>query len=672
MNFDNLKSLLVKTGKPVLRLITVILILTAGYLIGSRVGSPQPNEGMTDSHDHTAASKAEEQPQIWTCSMHPQIQSKKPGNCPICSMKLIPLKPDSASDTQNPRTLTLSDNAKKLAQIQTATVERRFVTRDIRLFGKIAYDETQLKAITAWFPGRIERLYVDYTGVRVNEQEHLARIYSPDLITAQSELISALRYDSSPEMITSAREKLRLMGLSPDQVAEIENRGKPQDAVDINAPMGGIVIERNISEGEYVKTGSILFRIADLSQIWVLLDAYEADLTWIRYGQNVTFSTEAVPGKVFKGTVAFINPMLDSMTRTVKVRVNAANPDGLLKPGVFARGTIHATMAADGLVATESFAGKWIGPMHPEIIRDGPGTCPICGMPLVRAEELGYVDSNEEQRPPLIIPATAVLQTGERAIVYVASSGMDSPTYEGREITLGARAGEYFIVENGLREGEQVVVNGNFKIDSALQILAKPSMMNPEEGEQPPMRDHGDMKMDMPMVMNSGGQEEHEAMDSMKMSAEPVLAADQVAALLEPYFAMQKALTKDNLEEAKGHAAHLLMTLKKVDMAAMSQEDHMAWMGLASKVTAPAQTISKAGTIVEARTAFEPLSNALTDAVKTIGVSGKYDVYHMSCPMAFPDHAATWLQPDDQLINPYLGSMMLQCGTVEEQLAKKQ
>jgi Cu(I)/Ag(I) efflux system membrane fusion protein len=171
------------------------------------------------------------------------------------------------------------------------------------------------------------------------------------------------------------------------------------------------------------------------------------------------------------------------MTRTAKVRVNVPNPDGKLKPEMFVRAVVRAQVAADGRVADPELAGKWISPMHPEIIKEGPGACDICGMALVRAEDLGYLaPAADAAALSLLIPASAPLITGKRAVVYVEAPGAERPTFEGREVVLGPRAGDEYIVESGLEEGELVVTSGNFKIDSALQILAKPSMMSPEGG----------------------------------------------------------------------------------------------------------------------------------------------------------------------------------------------
>ena len=457
--------------------------------------------GGSDAPSGRAPAAVAEQGETWTCSMHPQIRQPGPGQCPICAMDLIPVAAPAVGDSLGPRQLRLSPAAQQLASIQTAPVERRFAPVETRMVGKIAVDETQVRSITAWVAGRLDRLYVDYTGVRVEEGDHIAYLYSPELLTAQEELIQALRaherlVDSGTSVgqtaqatVAAAREKLRLLGLKEEQIERIERERRASDHLTIYAPTGGVVIKKHLSEGAYVQTGTPIYTIADLSRLWLELRAYESDLSWIHYGQTVEFSAEAYPGEVFSGQISFVDPVLDERTRTVRVRVNVANEQGRLKPGMLVWAVAQAEVGANGRAMSPALLGKWISPMHPEIVRDAPGTCDICGMALVRAEELGYGAGDEAGRAaPLVVPASAPLLTGKRAVVYVA---LGEGLYEGREVVLGPRAGDYYLVRKGLREGEEVVVNGAFKIDSALQIRAQPSAMYPAGGAPAHGHDHG-------------------------------------------------------------------------------------------------------------------------------------------------------------------------------------
>ena len=589
----------------------------------------------SDTSSGSAPVAVAEPDETWTCSMHPQIRQPKPGQCPICAMDLIPVAAPATGDFLGPRQLRLSPAAQQLASIQTAPVERRFAPVETRMVGKIAVDETQVRTIAAWVAGRIDRMYVDYTGVRVEEGDHIAYLYSPKLLTAQEELIQALRardrlIDSGMSVgqtaqatVEAAREKLRLLGLKEEQIERVERERRASDHLTIYAPTSGVVIEKHLSEGAYVQTGTPIYTIADLSRLWLELRAYESDLSWIHYGQAVEFSTEAYPGEVFSGQISFVDPVLDERTRTVRVRVNVSNEQGFdlssaegrLKPGMLVWAVAQAEVGANGRAMSPALVGKWISPMHPEIIRDAPGACDICGMALVRAEELGYGTGDDEPRTaPLVVPASAPLLTGKRAVVYVA---LGEGLYEGREVVLGPRAGDYYLVREGLREGEQVVVNGAFKIDSALQIRAQPSMMNAPAQAAP--RDD---------ELNG---HEH----------------GPPAAVWTAYFAMQQALSKDDLPGAQAAGAVLAAH-------PASQESGDA--------------ISRADDLAAARQAFAELSTVLIRVARQGGVhAGPVHLFH--CPMAFDNEGAAWLQQAMQTQNPYFGGQMYRCGSWRETFA---
>ncbi|MDP6518642.1 MAG: efflux RND transporter periplasmic adaptor subunit, partial [Planctomycetota bacterium] len=470
-----------------LRLMLLLAAVALGYALreisGPKHGAHVPEPGA----EQTEAAEVN-----WTCSMHPQIILPEPGDCPICGMDLTPVDlggggvgdPDQAL-------LRTSPESRALMQIQTVPVERRFVNRALPLVGRVAVDDSRLAHLSAWVGGRLDRLFVDTTGVPVIKGDHMVSIYSPELVAAQDELLAALGTPADSgaagvraSYIEAAREKLRLLGLTVEQLGEIEASGSSSQHITILAPRSGTVIEQHVFEGMYVKTGTRIFTIADLSRVWVLLDAYEADLPWLRYGQEVSFTTDAVPGEEFRGHIGLIDPLLDPRTRTVKVRVHVDNSTGLLKPEMFVRAEVSATVAGNGRVLEPQLAGRYLCPMHPEVNAEGPAACSECGMDLVPAEELGFTaGADGNGRAPLVIPTSAPLITGRRAVVYVElppEEGASGPSgiFEGREIVLGPRAGAWYVVKRGLLAGERVVVNGNFKLDSALQIQARPSMMS--------------------------------------------------------------------------------------------------------------------------------------------------------------------------------------------------
>ncbi|MAB81544.1 MAG: efflux transporter periplasmic adaptor subunit [Planctomycetes bacterium] len=422
---------------------------------------------------------------LWTCSMHPQVQRTSAGQCPICGMDLIPTESGSRMEEEHgehaPEAhIRLSAAARARARIRTTEAELRYVEVPVRMVGKLELDETRQATITAWVPGRLERLFVDFTGVQVEPGDHMVQLFSPKLYATQTELLQAAAADQTgrdaSRVLDATRERLRQWGLESDQIEEIERRGTASDRMTINAPMGGIVVSKYLQQGSYVEEGTPIYTIADLSHLWLKLDAYESDLPWLRYGQHVEFTTEAYSDEVFTGTIAFIAPVLDNRTRTVKVRVNVDNSQGLLKPDMFAKATVRARIAGRGRVMEPDLAGKWICPMHPEVVRSEEGTCDICGMDLVTTESRGYLSAEGER--PLVIPSSSVLITGERSVVYVELDSEDGFLYEGREVLLGPRAGDYYIVREGIEVGERVVTQGSFRLDSALQIQAKPSMMS--------------------------------------------------------------------------------------------------------------------------------------------------------------------------------------------------
>ncbi len=466
-----------------------ILAFLSGYFIKSL--STETKE------PHQASEKAV---QKWTCSMHPEIIRDKPGRCPKCGMELVPLVTEGEVNEFS-RQLVLSSEAAALMEIETSVVERRFAEVEVRMTGKLDYDETRIKNITARVPGRIDRLFVDFTGITVKKDDHLVSLYSPELISAQAELGQAVKAfenlkpessdttkKSALNMLEAAREKLRLLGLLDEQIKAIEKSETDVTHVTIFSPIGGVVIEKDATEGMYVDTGTIIYKVADLSRLWAKLDVYESDLVWIRYGQQADITTEAYPGQIFTGTISFIDPVLDDATRTIKARVNIDNSDGRLRPSMFVKAVVHSKAASEGKVMDPNLAGKWICPMHPDIIKPEAGTCDICGMKIVTAESLGYVKA--EYAPPLVIPATAPLITGKRAIVYVHDPNAEKPTFEGREIVLGPKAGDFYIVRDGLKDGELIVTKGAFRIDAALQLQAKPSMMNPKPRSAPAVHIH--------------------------------------------------------------------------------------------------------------------------------------------------------------------------------------
>ncbi|MBC8328417.1 MAG: efflux RND transporter periplasmic adaptor subunit [Planctomycetes bacterium] len=638
---------------PTRLLVLLLGVLLAGLLIG-RCSAPEVSAPEASEAAPAAAPAA---PTVWTCSMHPQVQLPEAGQCPICFMDLIPLVPDADGDA-GPRALRMSEGAMALAEIQTARVIRREVAHELQLIGKVAFDETRVATITSWVPGRIERLYVDYTGVTVRPGDHLVDLYSPELYATQQELRQAIGTaarlseskvgslgSTSEATVIAARAKLRLLGLAEDQIAEIEASGELLEHLTIRAPIGGVVIHKRALEGMYLEVGSPIFTIADLSKVWVQLDAYESDLAWLRYGQEVQLEVEAFPGESFRGRIAFIDPVLEDATRTVKVRVNVENQDLRLKPEMFVHATVQAVLTPHGKAVDPDLAGKWMCPMHPEVVADGPGPCSECGMDLVPVTELGFVARAVEQ-PPLVVPASAALLTGKRAIVYVRVPDAEKPTFDGRVVVLGPRAGDWYVVREGLEEGERVVVQGAFKLDSELQLKARPSMMNPGAEERAA-----------------------DAADRPERYETPAAFRAQLGELAREALEISDALAADDLEAAKVAAARTLGALDGVEMALLTGAPHLAWMKDMGELRAGARALGQQPDLGAARIPFRRLSDALIHALRSFGFSGPVDGVQVThCPMAFENAGADWLQRPGEIANPYFGAAMPRCGDAVETL----
>jgi Cu(I)/Ag(I) efflux system membrane fusion protein len=587
--------------------------------------------------------------------MHPQVRLQDPdARCPICGMELIPVTQEAGEEA--PRRLTMSEAARQLAEVRTVPVERRFVTKVVPMVGKVDYDETRMRSITARVPGRLDRLHVDYTGVAVRQGAPLVYLYSPELLVAQKALLesdrayeeiqtskaSATNLEMARANVTANEQRLFLWGLSREQIEEIRQRGTASDHMTILSPMTGIVIQKRAVEGDYVKVGTRIYDIADLNRVWVYLDAYESDLPWIRYGQEVEFEAEAHPGEVFKGRISFVDPFLNERTRTVPLRVTVQNADGRLKPGMFVRARIRARLATEGKIVEPFLAGKWVSPAHPEVVRDEPGDCPICGTPLISADSLGYV--GEDAPAPLVVPATAPLLTGKRSVVYVEVPNTERPTYDGRVVRLGPRTEEHYLVREGLREGERVVVKGNFKIDSALQIQARPSMMSPPEGEPPVSKPPGEREPPRaPLAFRQG-----------------------LSHVLHRYLDLTAALAGDDLDGARRAGGSLEETLEHPDASTLEAKARLQWDQSAKAMRGAAAAVRQAKDIEAARHAYLILSEGLLQAVRRFGHAGPEDLARARCPMAFDNRGADWLQRGDEIRNPYFGASMLRCGSVQE------
>ena len=440
----NFKRAALKSALPVIAVFVAFLL--GGLLLG---GDSPPTPG----HLHEGeASSGSEKAEVWTCSMHPQIRADGPGSCPICGMDLIPVESSAETDTDRPERISLSESAKIRARIRTTPVKRLHSGgTERRLLGRVDYDETRLRTVTSWIGGRIDKLQIRTTGQKVNRGQVIATLYSPEVFGAHQDLLVAKQQLQKLAGATesarfgaelalgASRDRLRLLGVPAGEIKTMEAANKPSEQVRIRSPFAGTVIERLATEGTYVKTGTGLFQIADLSKLWVQLDAYESDLPLLSIGQEVSLHVEALPDAEFGGRVKFVDPVLNQRTRTTRVRIEVKNNDGRLRPNMFAEA----------------------------IVRNG---------------ESRSVDE------VLVIPDSAPLFTGRRSVVYVEVPDATSPTYDARLVKLGPKTGEFYPVIAGLQEGDRVVTHGAFTLDADLQIRGGRSMMAaPDDSSDGPL-----------------------------------------------------------------------------------------------------------------------------------------------------------------------------------------
>lgn len=410
-----------------LKLILISLVFLAiGIIIGKTFFA-----GSTSEKTQTTET-AEEHAQHWTCSMHPQIDMPEPGQCPICGMDLIPKK-ENQDEELAPNRFKMPKSAIELANIRTFTVGAKMMdnnNKTLSLSGKIVENERNESTQTAHFGGRIEKLYYRAEGDFVKKGSLIALIYSPELVTAQNELIQALEVkESQPELYKSVRKKLLNWKLTEEQVRSIEQTKGIITNFKVFANVSGIITKMYIEEGDHLNEGSKLFDVVNLNTVWAEFDVFERDISYIKIGGSVKIKPTAYPGMVINSKIDFIDPLLDPQTRTVKVRATLKNRNYKLKPGMI-------------------IAGEY------------------------------KVDMDSKQMQAILIPKSSVMWTGKRSIVYVKPE-KDKAEFELREVELGKESGNLYEITSGLKPGEEVVSSGTFTIDAAAQLQGKASMMNP-------------------------------------------------------------------------------------------------------------------------------------------------------------------------------------------------
>lgn len=616
----------------------VTLIVMVG--IAQRWGWIRAGEGSSASTPATAGA-------IFTCPMHPQIRQPASGRCPICGMALVPASSAGVADL-DAMSVKIEPAQRRLANIQTAKVELEAVDATLQTVGAIAIDESRQATIAAYIDGRIERLFADYTGVDIKKGDHLAVLYSPQLYAAQVEYVEARRAlatsggipavrQAQESLAANTRQRLREFGMTEEQITDLEKSAKAQSRLTIFAPQGGTVVEKLAIEGNYVKAGDPIYRIAELSTVWLMLRLFPEDATRVHFGQRVEAVIQSLPGETLLGRVAFIDPTVDPKTRTVGVRVELLNERGRLRPGDYAVARINLPISPQGKVFDSDLAGKWISPMHPQIIRGEAGQCPICGMDLVPASRYGFADEPVPQPKSLHVPRLAVLLAGGNSVVYVETK---PGRFEIRPVTIGPILRDKIVILDGLKAGESVATAGNFLIDSQMQLAGKPSLIDPSRAIAKGNAPAGPLvfeKIDVKPIRGESGKR-LEALYAAYFEVQQALAADKT-----PPAAPAQALHRAS-SELLGDT-QLPKSIAKSLLEIATKSEHLHHLDLA-----------------EARQAFKPISHAVvTLATQVRSKDVKNPFSHFYCPMV-PGGGGNWLQSGGELLNPFFGSEMLRCG----------
>jgi Cu(I)/Ag(I) efflux system membrane fusion protein len=397
---------------------------------------------------HDAGTGKESNIDYWTCTMHPSVHAAKPGKCPICSMDLVPVMkrgagetkprggsmPDmpgmpgmkQAAPTNAPRTSEFVVPVERQQQIGVtyAKVERKPLSHTIRSVGAIVPDKGRNSQFVSRVDGYVQKLHVTSPGELVEKDAPLLSIYSPDLLTSEREFVELLRMrdeakskdarETPQRLIESAKRRLQLWNVTPEQIAELERTRKASDTLTLLSPFRGVVQSVPIEQGKSVKTGDMLVEVADLSVVWVWADFYENELSMLQTGQKIAVTAKSYPGEVFDGTISLINPFIDETKRTAKVRIDIPNADFKLRPGMYVNAELAMNMGE-----------------------------------------------------ALTVPVSAVMPTGTRSVVFIDKG---EGKLEPRIVQLGTKYGDIYEVQSGLAEGERVIASANFLIDAESKV----------------------------------------------------------------------------------------------------------------------------------------------------------------------------------------------------------
>ena len=576
------------------------VILVVGLLLGKLFfGGTMEVQETKDNHNHNETSMVNE---MWTCSMHPQIMQPEAGDCPICGMDLIPA--ETSAEGLLADQFKLTKNAMALANIQTTVVGQSSADNNdgITLSGKVVINDDETAIQPAHFNGRIEKLYVTSLGEKVSRGQAVAKIYSPELIAAHQELITAYKLRASqPQLYKAVQAKFKNWKVHGSQLEEVVKTGNVKTSFTIYSHVSGVVTEIAVSDGAHIMDGKPIFKVSNLNTVWANFDVYENQISLFKKGQNIKVVTKAYPDKFFNAKVSYIDPILNSQTRTVILRTVLSNKDNVFKPGMFVEGKIQT------------------------------GT--------------------ETTKQVVVVPASAVLWTGKRSVVYTKATA-NEPVFEMKEIELGAKIGDNYQVISGLDNGDEVVTNGAFTVDAAAQLQGKKSMMN-KLGGKATTGHEGHMKMQS----NKGAK-------NVRIKVSEDFQA-QLAAVLESYILVKDGLVNESTIASSKNAKAMLKQIEKVNFKLLKTEDALKEGELfISPIKQETELFVASEDIKEQRKHFQNISAKLLGAIEVFGVNKK--IYSHFCPMADSNKGAFWLSKEESIVNPYFGKAMLNCGEISQ------
>ena len=614
-------------------IISLIICVKVGMFIGTLIPRSNAQVGEAEVTD-------------WTCSMHPQVSLPEKGLCPICEMDLIARASMQSSGSGD--TLELSEHAHALAQVETVEVLEIEAIRSLDIAAKVTRDETKVKVVTILGSGRVERLFANYVGMPVKKGDHLAEIFSPEFSSAAAELITGHQVSNEDSSIVqAATRRLKLLGVSDAEIKEIARSGKVPNQYTIYSPMDGIISGSLGHEGEWFKAGQKLFEIINLDTVWLMMDIYESQLDSVYFGQKVEVRVDSFPNRTWQGVVSFIEPHVNERSRSVKVRVQLENSDEVLRPMMLARAKLAVRYNAESQVIRPIIEGKWISPMHPEIIRDEPGACPVCGMRLIKSEEYMRQQSAKSNNP-LIVPVESPLIIGDKAVVYLE---VKPNGYRPQLISLGQRVDAGYIVLEGLKSGDNIVSRGAFRLDSDLQIQGHMSMMNVWQQELQTAKEKAEVQAAIDPMM--------------KKHVQPGLLK-----VAEQWVKIQEALSKGDLSTAivdfkhLDHLVHGIPHLQDITiLAQLDKELHAVNVLIEDAVN------NRKSKILAPRLA--DFSETLLRAQEFIGFGSGKQWAVMHCPMVPRDgdkEGASWIQKPGELWNPFFFGGMKHCGEHKEDI----